>query len=341
MYIRRDLLEQLEESVDWAVTKYGIRAQTPISLEEASRSALLGAANIVGFGLGEKIVNGAPQGILSVCGYVVRKAPPQQVESSYLIDKIVRDLLPSSLPLQALSDVMEVGRPTLLHHQGKTYLRVPAGAAIANNTGGPPGTLGAWLTDGIDSYLLTCWHCAGQPSRSGVTKIKQAPGGNDVADLSGGVDPSTCKLNTVTIDAAIAKALRSNNENFLLGIGEVRGTKRVSTTYFEVRKSGAFTHVTGGGIVHLSSGMHLTDPVSGISRYYDRQLMIQGQPAVGPFAAAGDSGSLVVSSDNYAVGLLVGGGGSIPQVYLATPIEPVLNALRTATALPNLNFVTY
>jgi hypothetical protein len=339
MYVRHDLLEELQERIDSIVTKYGIRERVPISLETAWGSTRLGPDNIVGFGLGEKIVNGAPQGILCLCGYVVRKAPVEQVEPEYLIDKIVRELSPP-LPA-ALSDVMEVGRPTLLHHQGKTYHRVPAGAAIANDVGGPPGTLGAWLTDSTHTFLLTCWHCACQPPRPNVSRIKQAPGGNDIADLFGAVDPSTCSPGTVTVDAAIAKALRSNNESFLLGIGEVRGTKKVNTTYFPVRKSGAFTHVTDGGVVHLSSGMHLTDPLTGVTRYYDRQLMIQGQPAVGPFAAAGDSGSLVVSSDNHAVGLLVGGGGSIPQVFLATPIDQVLAALRRNTGISNLNFVTY
>jgi hypothetical protein len=81
----------------------------------------------------------------------------------------------------------------------------------------------------------------------GVTAVKRPQGGKTIAMLSASVNPTTCPSNTTTIDAAIAKALSmADTENFILGIGEVRGVRKVNTTYYPVMKSGAVTHRTQG-----------------------------------------------------------------------------------------------
>ena len=115
--------------------------------------------------------------------------------------------------------------------------------------------------------------------------------------------------------------------------------KKVKSTYYKVKKSAAFTHLTTGGIIHVSASMHLTDG-SGQTIYYERQLLIQPDPSAGPFAARGDSGAVVMSEDNYVVGLLVG-GEDIPPLYLATPIGEVLNSLKHKMSAPSLNFIVY
>jgi hypothetical protein len=95
--------------------------------------------------------------------------------------------------------------------------------------------------------------------------------------------------------------------------------------------------------VQVSARMHLTIPSgsqAGSTLFYDGQLVIHPDPAKGPFADHGDSGSLVLSQDNHAVGILVGGGNP-PPFYVATPIGSFLAGLKQASGLRHLEFVTY
>jgi hypothetical protein len=201
--------------------------------------------------------------------------------------------------------------------------------------------LGGWVVDENDNlYLLSCWHCIdGDPGGKTGKDVLQPPSGNRIATITASIDPTTCPPGTVTVDACLAKIDDLQRVgDFVLQIGEIRGWQKVRTTYLKVRKFGVMTHLTAGGIVHLGANMTLQVP-SGQNIMYEKQLLIQPDPTVGPFATDGDSGSLVITDDHQVVGLLVGGEDAPPN-YIATPIPDVLNSLW-ALNKGSLKFLSY
>ena len=129
--------------------------------------------------------------------------------------------------------------------------------------------------------------------------------------------------------------------DFILRIGEIRGVKQITNTFVKVRKFGVTSHLTTGGVVHLSSSLiRLWAPIVNQHIDYEQQLLIQPDPTSGPFVDNGDSGSLIVDDDNYVVGLVVGGTTSPPLIALATPIVDVLNALWESNT-GSLKFLEY
>jgi hypothetical protein len=120
----------------------------------------------------------------------------------------------------------------------------------------------------------------------------------------------------------------------LLNIGEIHDVKTVKATGQAVRKSGVMTHLTNGIVANFCGNIKLTLPGSAsVSKnpwLYERQLIITPNSAT-EFSKAGDSGSLVMTDDGYAVGLLVGGGRDAEALTprsVATPIKEVLEQLR-------------
>ncbi len=342
MWVSDSEADAYEVVVDQLINRLELRFSHPASIEEASRSKELGRENLVGVGFGEKLVAGRPTGRPAIAAFVVRKASnAREVREGFLFDPLVRQTLDSKdlsvldpRVFDLVSDVVEVGRPRLLNHVAKTFSpRVPGAAAISGDGGRSVGTLGAWVTDGTNVFLLTCDHCLAS------VEIWHPPHGAAISDgrvcvrIMGSAGPGK-----VTIDACLLSGIPSRAGDFILQIGEVQGTHRLRDTYVKLRKSGAVTHLTHGRAVQLSANVHLdvpSGPKAGQTFFYERQIIIQ--PSSGPFAAEGDSGALVMKG-NHAVGLLVG-GTDLPPTYVATPIDPVLDALREKMHSAPLRFV--
>jgi hypothetical protein len=125
-------------------------------------------------------------------------------------------------------------------------------------------------------------------------------------------------------------------------------TKKVNNTWVQIYKYGAKTHLTTGGIINVSGSLTLRDRITKQDQLYEKQILIQGNP-VGLFASGGDSGALVITSEqafsgqynHLAVGLLIGGEDKPPYSYIATPINAVLNALRASLNCKSLHFIAY
>jgi hypothetical protein len=193
------------------------------------------------------------------------------------------------------------------------------------------------LTDraGTNYYLLTCGHCIATSHEPSPDIGPVLHHGKPIANI---VSLLWKDHKQWTIDAAIARSEGPDRVgDFLLSTGEVRGTRKVRNTYHFVKKSGAVTHHTTGGILSLSANLPVLGPSGRV--FYRRQLGIHTEPSVGPFASDGDSGSLVLDKDNYVVGLLVAGDPTTPY-YIATPIDRVLEAVKEALNVP-LRFITY
>jgi len=139
MYLTEEVMRDYKTQVERLTSELHLRDPklAPFTVREAYAADLRDETNsirnIIGFGYGEKLVGGAPQGVLAVGMYVVRKASPGDVHPRYLAENLV----PGLLGRPFLSDVIAVGRPRLLHHAGRRYpYRIPGGAAISDSTGG-------------------------------------------------------------------------------------------------------------------------------------------------------------------------------------------------------------
>lgn len=106
----------------------------------------------------------------------------------------------------------------------------------------------------------------------------------------------------------------------ILDIGLPKGTKKVSTDML-VQKSGRTTEHTLDASVTAVDATINVGYGAGKTAIFENQILIS-QPG---FSAGGDSGSLVLDMDGYAVGKLFAGSD---QVTIANHIDDYLNALN-------------
>lgn len=102
----------------------------------------------------------------------------------------------------------------------------------------------------------------------------------------------------------------------VLDVGEVNGVKEAMLG-MTVKKSGRSSGLTTGIVL-------ATDVALRVEMNFGEYGVFSGQILAGPMSMPGDSGSLVLSEDNHAVGLLFAGS---EQATMFTPIERVMDAL--------------
>jgi len=102
----------------------------------------------------------------------------------------------------------------------------------------------------------------------------------------------------------------------ILDVGAVNGIKE-ATLGMTVKKSGRSSGLT-------SSIVLATDVTLRVEMNYGEYGVFADQLLAGPMSMPGDSGSLVLTEDNYAVGLLFAGS---EQATMFTRIDRVLDAL--------------
>jgi hypothetical protein len=346
MLVSEDELVRFGDLHTKLVEQLGFLTRPVVSWNEVLVSRSLGLENLVGLGVGEKVEGGIPTGRLAIRAYVVRK-----VDSSFVKDdlnEVIRENLPDrNIP----TDIIEVGNLSLFHHAGLHFSpQIPAGVGIGNATVTTEGTLGAWLTDGSEDYLLSCWHVvkSGTSSSADVVQPSQRYVGHCIARISVEAAPDMTGQTPSKVDAALAK--REPNVvpgHFMLSLGEVTGIQPVTSIRmipYPVKKSGLSSHITLGKVEDLKATMKLSVPGTAVQVTYEDQIAITADTS-GLFSSFGDSGALVVNQENKAVGLLVGGGWPVPMVKvhvtIATPIERVLRELRQKGGLAKLDFYMY
>lgn len=208
------------------------------------------------------------------------------------------------------------------------------------------GTLGARVTDGSNVYALSNAHVyALQGSQtSGAVQVGLGgdrmlqPGRVDMTETACGSqhEIDTAVIGTLwnyvpivvssraknTVDAAIALT-----DTGQVGTGTPAGsygtpslTTVSATLGLPVQKQGRTTGLTSGSVTGLNATLLITYD-KGQARFV-RQIVVQG--SAGAFSAAGDSGSLIVSTNgNFPVALLFAGSSSST---IGNPIDLVLGA---------------
>lgn len=124
-------------------------------------------------------------------------------------------------------------------------------------------------------------------------------------------------------DCAVAKPIdKSSISPDIMEIGPVQGIKE-AVAGLEIKKSGRTTGVTQSTVL-------ATDVTLKISINSNEYAVFSEQILAGPMSKPGDSGSLILTLDNYAIGLLFAGSD---QATLFNKIEHVLQLLDVTLLL--------
>ena len=196
------------------------------------------------------------------------------------------------------------------------------------------GTLGALVTDGTTTYILSNNHVLGRSD--------QAVAGEDVSQP--GLIDNNCVVTTIVgdftasaplgsnVDASIAqlRAGTMDSSGFIEDIGVPTRAVVAPTVGMSVAKSGRTTGFTTGTVssINTSVSVQYQQGCGGGKKFtvgYTNQIVI----GPGTFSAGGDSGSLIVTnnSSHNPVGLLFAGSSS---ATIANPASLVLTRLSTA-----------
>jgi hypothetical protein len=314
---------------------------------------MLRRANVAACGVGYKIKGDTLTDELAVIVSVVKKLPAAQLTASDIVppevDGIKTDVIETGA-FQAQQTPRDHWRPTM-----------PPGISIGH-IDATAGTLGCLVRRGEEVFILSNNHVLANCNMAQPGDPILQPGRHDggraedrIATLSEyipldfGSETPSCTIAT-TIESGLnwlASALGSRHRlaayqqttgtNWIdaalarpddpeavtpdiLGIGRPLGIHRAGLGTM-VKKSGRTTGYTEGRIIQVD----VTSQVS----YIPGDATFQGQMMATNMSQPGDSGSAVLDTQNYVVGLLFAGSD---VATLINPIESVLEALKVEIA---------
>ncbi len=205
----------------------------------------------------------------------------------------------------------------------------------------PGGTTGSPPVHGIGIppryYILSNNHVLANTNAAqlGDPILQPGPfdGGTDPADRIAALSrwvpitlepPTPRNLHRNLVDAAIAQGQFHDLDREVYWIGEARGWRRkanvaVGTT---VQKTGRTTSYTTGRITAINATVDVGYGGGRVGRFFDQIITTN-------ISAGGDSGSLVLTIDNVAVGLLFAGSS---VATIVNQIENVRSLLRVEVA---------
>lgn len=289
-----------------------------------------GLGNVVGAGIGEKLIDGMPTGQLAVKVLVKEKLSPQEISADALVPESIGDVP---------TDVDAVGDVTAEMFTAR--LRpAPGGVSIGNCQRVLAGTLGCLVRRGNLLFILSNNHVMAlvntSPLNTGIPQPGRLDGGVCNADIIARLTQfipinftaGVCNF----VDAAIARTSPALVDRRILRPGGVRQPLAAPTAQpalnMLVQKSGRTTQYTRGLIDMVNVTINVSyAPLGGVARFC-RQFRVRNV-AGGDFSRPGDSGSLVTTFPaNRPVGLLFAGGAAGPlSVTFCNPIDAVLSAL--------------
>lgn len=308
-------------------------------------------ANVVGMGIGIKWTGGQPTGEPALVVLVTHKLPEEALSAADRIpsqfQNMQTDVLAIGFPVAGNGAPLDAGAQTLSRRQ-----RPAEGGYSVGHKNITAGTIGTCVYDilpggsvnpplhgvGIPPryYILSNNHVLANSNAGMAGDPVLQPGPYD-----GGVDP-TDRIATLTrfvpiafeppiarslhnnsVDAAIAEGQFHDIDREVYWNGYVRGWRlkqnvAVGTT---VKKTGRTTNFTTGRITVINATVDVG--------YGGRIARFNDQIITTHISAGGDSGSLVMTLDNVAVGLLFAGSA---VATIANQIENVRSLLRVEVA---------
>ncbi|MBA7630996.1 hypothetical protein ES703_38523 [subsurface metagenome] len=296
--------------------------------------ALLEKKNVVAVGIGLKTTKGIRTTMPAIICSVEKKVPLSELRK--------RDVIPSEVNGVA-TDVVQTGAFKALKARTDRWRPAPPGVSIGHEKISA-GTLGAIVKKNGSLYILSNNHVLAaqnegalgsailQPGKadggeyprdriaalSDFVRIQWAGGegckigkalawcANSIARLFGRktmLEAVTSEAPENLVDAAIAYPIEDSDVvDELLELGKIQDVNLSPVIGMAVRKSGRTTAVTEGEITQ-------TDVIVQVGYGDGRKALFVDQLMVEPgdFSAPGDSGSVIIDSENNIVGLLFAG----------------------------------
>jgi hypothetical protein len=311
------------------------------------------AANVVGLAEGIKWKNGKPTGEPALIVLVTHKVEKGQLST--------KDLAPPRLG-DMQTDVLDVGFPFAggeaessgagIQTLGKRVRPAQGGYSVGHKSI-TAGTIATCVYDILPSgsvsppvhgvgiptkyYILSNNHVLANSNAGSLGDAVLQPGPFD-----GGTDPAD-RIATLTrfvpitfnpptplasqnnfVDCAIAEGQFHDLNRLIYWNGPVRGWRRKSTVTVGmlVKKTGRTTNFTTGRITAINATIDVNYGGGKVARLKDQIVTTN-------MSAGGDSGSLVLTLDNVAVGLLFAGSSTS---MIANQIENVRSLLKVEVA---------
>jgi len=285
-----------------------------------------GFENILGVGIGEKIVGGTNTGEHCVSVYVLAKASRKKIEYGAIVPDEI-----NKIP----TDVVEVGELVAQPYRGR-YRPAPGGVSVGH-VKITAGTIGCMVHAGLRQFILSNNHVLADcnKARIGDAIVQPGPydGGTAPADIIaklakfvplkfGGVLPNF-------VDCAIGAIVRTGivtPTNICYGKLQLPVVPPVLG--LDVKKAGRTTQCTVGRISGVNVTVKVNYGISGVALFKNQFLIVSLGST--PFSAGGDSGSAILTHSrvsraaNHPVGLLFAGSSTHT---IANPIAAVLSAL--------------
>lgn len=307
--------------------------------------------NVVGVGIGEKVADGKPTGVMAVKFFVRTKYPENQLTNKDRLPKTINGL---SVDVEqsgtfrrfaagAATAAKKSHKPNAHHHittmpNPRTKIR-PAQPGCSIGFRDPhdqfvmAGTFGALVKDSANSYALSNNHVLADenrlPAGSPIFQPGLLDGGNkktdQVAELTRAVMLQAGVSNKV--DCAIAKVSdKALVTNAVLYIGAPQGTTQAAIDMI-VHKFGRTTSYRAGRVTSIDTDVTVEYDTGNFM--FASQIIITGLNNQ-MFSDAGDSGSLILErGTNKAVALLFAGS---PSYTIANHVSDVLQALNVTLA---------
>jgi hypothetical protein len=326
-----------------AVERY-LKTAQPRPTFSASVASVRPEHNVVGVGLGSKLIEGRSTGTVCVRFYVERKIAKDAIPPTLLLPENINEVE---------TDVIESGRFRALQlavvaprrardprarmrpaHPGCSvgfqFTGDQAGFVMAGTLGAIVKRQGEKKGEKTKEYLLSNNHVLANEGLLPVDSPIFQPGllddGNvstdQIAKLSQFVPLAPATPNDV--DCAVAEVLDSKLvRGSILGIGRLADGRPVEATEgMPVEKSGRTTGFTAGTIADTNADVIVGYETGNFT--FQNQIIVVGDH--GPFSQAGDSGSLIVATvPRRAVALLFAGSATHT---IGNPISAVLSALN-------------
>ena len=307
-------------------------------------------SNVVGLGLGIKWKNGEPTGEPALVVLVTQKLPKDQLTTA--------DLVPSKLK-ELQTDVLAVGYPFAGGEVGagiqtltKRTRPAKGGYSVGhkNTTAGTIATCVYKILPGGSTnppvhgvgippkyYILSNNHVLANSNAGTIGDSVLQPG-----PIDGGTDPADriatlSQFVPITFAPAVPLAMQNNLVDCAIAEGQfhdldreiywndfVRGWRRKAgvTVGTVVKKTGRTTNFTTGKITVIGATIDIDYGGGKVARFKDQIVTTY-------MSDGGDSGSLVLTLDNVAVGLLFAGSAT---AMIANQIENVRSLLRVEVA---------
>jgi hypothetical protein len=338
--------------VDIQTVVHATRAATSEYLEEGKPTS-----NVVGIGAGVKWTNGLPTGEPAVLVLVTHKVAKENLSNADLVppklQSLQTDVLAVGQPVAGdIAPPVDVGIQTLTKR-----IRPASGGYSVGHFQITAGTIGTCVYDilpGGSTDPVNPVHGVGIPSKFYIlsnnhvlANVNIGPVGANILQpgpIDGGVNP-TDKIAVLSqfipiqltpnvplasqnniVDCAKAEGEFHDLNREVYWCGYVRGWRRrpqvLQMVGQTVKKTGRTTNFTTGRITAVNATIDVNYGLGRVGRMKDQIVTTN-------MSAGGDSGSLVMTLDNVAIGLLFAGS---PQAMIANQIENVRTMLRVEVA---------